>query len=555
MKALLASLKALGPARLAALSAVGFGLLGLLGFLAWRSGADPMALLYADLDMRELGQVTDQLARQHIPYRLAAEGAQILVPEDQVAQARVQLAKAGLPTGGSIGYEIFDRGDGLTVSQFQQQINQARALEGELARTIRAIQGVRGARVHLVLPKREPFARERQEAQASVLLTMAGFSRLDREGIQAVLNLVCAAVPGLKPHNVSIIDSRGGLLVRAGEPAGPAATDASTEEIRRATETRLARAVEEMLERTVGPGHVRAEAAVDMDFDHVQETQEKYDPDGQVVRSSQTVNSNSRTTDASSTVSVQNNLPNADAGKQAATGSQDGRQEETTNYEIGKTVRTLIHEQPQIRRINLAVMIDGVDKAGPDGKPQWEPRPPEELARIASLVRATVGYNEKRGDHVEVVSMRFAAPEEMPLPEARGLFGAALGHADLLRLVQTALFGLVAVVAVFFVLRPMALRLTAFPDRGALDGPADASLLAAPGGGPALPGSAAGSAAQIGGEAGSEAALLDDQSMISIANVEGQLRASSLRRLAALVAKHPDASLGIVRGWMLQEAD
>ncbi len=190
MKALLASLKALGPARLAALSAVGFGVLGLLGFLAWRSGADQMALLYADLDLRELAQVADQLARQHIPYRLAAEGAQILVPEDQVAQARVQLAKEGLPTGGSIGYEIFDRGDGLTVSQFQQQINQARALEGELARTIRAIQGVRAARVHLVLPKREPFARERQEAQASVLLTMAGFSRLDREGIQAVLNLV-----------------------------------------------------------------------------------------------------------------------------------------------------------------------------------------------------------------------------------------------------------------------------------------------------------------------------------------------------------------------------
>jgi flagellar M-ring protein FliF len=548
VKALLASLKGLGPARLAALSAVGFGVLGLLGFLAWRSGADQMALLYADLDLRESAQVADQLARQHIPYRLAAEGAQILVPENQVAQARVQLAKEGLPTGGSIGYEIFDRGDGLTVSQFQQQINQARALEGELSRTIRAIQGVRAARVHLVLPKREPFARERQEAQASVLLTMAGFSRLDREGIQAVLNLVSAAVPGLKPQNVSIIDSRGGMLARAGEPAGPAAAAASTEEIRRATETRLARAVEEMLEHSVGAGHVRAEAAVDVDFDRVNETQEKYDPDGQVVRSSQTVNSNSRTTEASNTVSVQNNLPNADAGKEGTAGSQDGRQEETTNYEIGKTVRTLIHEQPQIRRINLAVMIDGVETDGPDGKPQWSPRPGEELARIASLVRTAVGYNEQRGDHVEIVSMRFAVPDVSPVQGSDGVLGLALGRADMLRLVQTALFGAVAVMALFFVLRPMALRLTAFPERTALDGPADASLLGAPSGPAALPSSDAPPVEGAG-------ALLDDQSMINIASVNGQLRASSIRRIAALVGNYPEASLTIVRGWMLQEAD
>ena len=221
MKALLDGLKALGPARLGAMGAVGLGILGLLATLVLRGGSERMALLYGELDLRESAQVTEQLSRQHIPYRLESQGSQILVPEDQVARARVLLAKEGLPSGGFVGYEIFDRGDGLTANQFQQQMNQSRALEGELGRTIRAIHGVRGARVHLVLPRREPFARERQDAQASVLLTMAGVARLDREGVQAILNLVAAAVPGLRPQNISIIDSRGGMLARAGEPTGP----------------------------------------------------------------------------------------------------------------------------------------------------------------------------------------------------------------------------------------------------------------------------------------------------------------------------------------------
>src|SRR3954453_15093973 len=167
MTAVLEGLKALGPLRLAAMAAVALVCLGLLLYLALRGGGEgPMALLYADLELREAGQVVDQLDKAHISRQLEAGGTRILVPADQVARARVLLAKEGLPSGGSIGYEIFDRADGLTANSFQQAISQTRALEGELARTIRTIQGVRAVRVHLVLPRREPFARERQEAQA-----------------------------------------------------------------------------------------------------------------------------------------------------------------------------------------------------------------------------------------------------------------------------------------------------------------------------------------------------------------------------------------------------
>ncbi len=298
-----------------------------------RGTTDQMALLYGDLDTRDAAQMVDLLGRNHVPYRIAPNGSQIMVPAEQVPDARLMLAKDGLPSGGSVGYEIFDRGDTFAPTDFQQKINETRALEGELVRTIRAIRGVRAARVHLVLPQREPFARDKQDAQAGVLLTMVGAQRLDHEGVQAILNLVAAAVPGLRPQNIAIVDSRGDLLARAGEPVDAAGAALSTEELRHAIELRISRAVEDMLESSLGPGKVRAEATVQMNFDKVNETHESFDPDGQVTRSTQTVNSTSKSTEANSTVSVQNNLPNADAGN-AGTGSQEARQEETTNYEI-----------------------------------------------------------------------------------------------------------------------------------------------------------------------------------------------------------------------------
>ena len=552
MKAVLEGLKALGAARLAAMGVVALGLMGLLAVMVMRAGGnDQMALLYGDLDSREAGQIVEQLNRRHIPYRLGAGGGQILVPADQVPEARMLLAKDGLPSGGSIGYELFDRGDGYLFSDFQQKISETRAMEGELARTIRAIRGIRQARVHLVLPRREAFAREQQEAQASVMLTMAGAQRLDKEGVQAVLNLVAAAVPGLRPRNIAVVDSRGDVLARAGEPVSQVTQAATADDMRRATELRLGRAVEEMLEKTLGPGRVRAEAAVRMNFDRVNETQEKFDPDGQVVRGTQSVNSNSKSTEPNGTVSAQNNLPNADAAAQA-NASQEGRQEETTNYEIGKTVRTIISEQPRIDRISLAVMVDGDAQAGTDGKVAWQPRSAEELERLTTLVKSAIGFDEKRGDHVDVVSMRFVM-EVMAAPENSGLLGFRLEKPDLMRLAQTGLFGLIALLALLLVLRPMVARLTALAPGGA-----GALALERLGG----EGAAAGSGAipAIGGPAGMAAlpapggdARTEDENMVNLSNIEGQMRASSLRRLSDIVNKHPDETLTIMRGWMAQE--
>ncbi len=551
MKALLDGLKALGAARLAALALVGLGTLTLLAMLALHGGSERMAPLYTDLDMRDAAQMAEQLERAHITHQLGGGGTEILVPASRVADARVLLARDGLPSGGTIGYELFDRTDSLTASPAEIDIARTRALEGELARTIRAIRGVRSVRVHLVLPRREPFQRDQQEAQASVLLSMAGATRMDREGVQAVLNLIAAAVPGLKPRNIAVIDSRGDVLARAGAPVGPGGSSLSAAEIRQATELRLSRAVEEMLERSLGPGHVRAEAAVDMNFDQLRETEERYDPDGQVVRSQQSTSDKSKSSEANSSVSVQNNLPNADAGG-GGTGSEDQRQEDTTNYEISKTVRTLVHDEPQIKRVSVAVMVDGTSAAGPDGKPAWHERPQEDIARITALVRSAIGFDEKRGDRVEVVSMRFAGDEDAPV-RAASAFGLPLERADLLHLAQLLLFAVIGLVALLAVLRPMVQRLTmvapaalAAPERAgegqaALAGSSASGALPAPGGVPALP-----------APAGSRAP--DDERMVNLANIEGQMRASSIRKVTELVDKHPDESLAIVRSWMAQEA-
>ncbi len=552
MAALLEGFKSLGVGRLIALVAVAAAMLLILAFLALRGGSsDHMALLYSDVDVREASQIVDQLDKAHIAHEVGPDGTRVSVPASDVPRARLLLAKEGLPSGGSIGYEIFDRGDSLTASQFQQSISQTRAMEGELVRSIRMISGVRGARVHLVLPKREPFSRDRQEAQASVVLTMAGAARMDREGIQSVLNLVASAVPGLRPQNVGIIDSRGNLLARAGDTQTDQAGGFAAE-LRISTEQRLSRAVEDMLERSLGAGRVRVETAVEMNYDQVRETQEKFDPDSKVERSTQNNTSTNKTTEtAPSNVSVANNLPNADAGTGPA-GSQEQRSEETTNFEIGKTTRTVVRDQPLINRISLAVLVDQVAVKGADGNTTWQDRTPDELKRIGALARTAVGFDEKRGDKVEVVSLRFMDADpaaETPKPTVLGL---AVDKADLLKFGQTGLLALVALLALLFVLRPMVMRLTANPALLTEGGTAAAGglTLGGPGQRALTMAGGSGGTLAIAGPDGAEA----DESMVSLGSIEGAIKASSLRQVADLVDKHPEESLAVMRGWMVKEA-
>nr|WP_235961215.1 flagellar basal-body MS-ring/collar protein FliF [Falsiroseomonas selenitidurans] len=549
-------LRQFGPLRLAALAGVGLAVLGLVAMLAMRAAEPPMALLYGDLDPRDAGQMVQALERARIPHRLEAGGAQLLVPESEVPRIRLMLARDGMPSGGSVGYEIFDRGESLTTTPFQQDVNRLRALEGELARTIRGLAGVRTARVHLVLPRREPFTRERGEAQASVVLTMQGAQRLDRDGVQAVLHLVAAAVPGLRPQQVSIVDSRGELLARGGQAlSGPAAA-ATGEELRRNAELRLARAVEDLLERTLGPGRVRAEAAVEMDFDRVQTTEERFDPENQVPRSTQSATESNRSGEAGN-VSVANQLPGAEANA-GGSRSEQQRQEETTNFEIGRSTRNTARDQPVLRRVSLAVLVDGIWEPQPDGAPpRFRERNADELARILSLAKSAVGFNEERGDKVEVVSLRFAEP---PLAEAVSegfsILGQTVPPAVMGRVLESGILALVALAAILLIGKPVANRLVlAIAPPPALAGAAGsigvtitaeeaAALAQANGGQVPLGPDGTPLLAQDGSPA------TEEDAMVQLAKVEGEMRASALAALMEMVEKNPDAAVTVVRRWL-----
>ena len=560
MNVLLQSLKTLGPLRLFALGIVTLATLGFLLTISVRAPHERMSLLYADLDFREVGRISDVLDRQHIPTQLMADGSQIFVASDQVMHARVLLAKEGLPSGGSIGYEIFDRSDGFAANAFQQRINQLRALEGELARTVRTIAGVRAARIHLVLPTREPFARTAAEATASVMIETNGAGRLDRESVAAITNLVAAAVPGLKPQAISVVDNRGTLLARPQDDAGVGPRLEHVEDMRRQMETRTQRAVEAMLERSLGAGRVRVTAAIDVDYEQVREQQERFDPDGQVLRSTQSNTSTNRTTEQAAATSVQNNLPNADASGTGGAGSQEQKQDEVSNFEIGKSVRTTTRDQPTIKRISLAVLVDGTETRGADGVVAWRARTPEELEQIQRLVKSAVGFDAKRGDQIDIVNMQFAKTEDASaVPASAGLLGSGLERADLIDLARPIAVAVIALLALMFVLRPMMLRLTALPTGGdalalgqGMGGTLTRTVDAA--GRPMLDAAARnGGPAALGFDGGGDAGgadMTEEDSLVHVANIEGQLRSSSVRKITALAEKHPDETLAIVRAWM-----
>ena len=563
------TIRKLGPMRLAAMAVVAAGILAFFIYLTSRLATPQLSLLYGELDSRDSGQIVSRLDQMDMSYRLGGSGEQIFVPGDQVGRLRIAMAEEGLPSGGSIGYEIFDRAEGLGTTNFVQNINHLRALEGELARTIRSIGQVKQARVHLVLPRRELFSRERQTPSAAIVLTMRGNNRLERQQVQAIQHLAAAAVPGLQPSMVSIVDNMGTLLARGASKDDPQSAATTAEEMRASYESRLGRTIEELIERTVGPGNVRAEVSAEMDFDRITENVETYDPDGQVVRSTQTVEESSDSVDGqgAAAVSAGNNLPDSNLpglGDGTTQQSRSARTEETVNFEISRTVKTYVREAGLVRRLSVAVLVNGSFTENADGELVYQPRPAEELEQIKNLVRSAVGYNPDRGDTLEVVNLRFSAVETSPAMETTTDF-LGFGRAELMRVVELLVLGVLAVLVLLLVVRPLIGRV--------LDG----SLSAGGGGGEMLPDPTGGrvalagpagmgaKAAGVGGLAAppQAQASLEDHStditkeieqMIDLNMVEGRVRASSIKQIGEIIEKHPSEAVSIVRSWLYADS-
>ena len=548
MDNLLSTFKSLGTVRLAAIGGVAIGLIVFFIFLTSRLGGNDMTLLYGELDQSDSSKIVSKLESLNVPYEIRGDGQQVFVPSQQVLRLRMQMAEEGLPTGGSIGYEIFDKSDSLGTTNFVQNVNLLRALEGELSRTIRSISQVDEARVHLVMPKRELFSRQEQKPSASVVLKTRGAGQLNKAQVLAIQHLVAAAVPRLEPERISIIDSRGRLLARAGgDSEGGAILATNADEMRLAYEERLTRQIEELVEQSVGFGKVRAQVTAEMDFDRITTNTEAYDPDGQVVRSTQTVEENAQSSEADNqnTVTVANNLPDADPNAGGpGTGSQSNRTEETVNYEITRTVKNHVREAGTTRRISVAILVDGIYADGADGKRAYTERDKAELDKIELLVKSAIGYNEQRGDTVEVVSMRLRALEGTEVSEKPPLFG--LTKSDLFRIAEIFVLAVVGILVILLVVRPLVARtLDALPS--ALEIAKEQALLSDQSeDSPALEGPAG---TGISGNFEEE----EDQ-LINLDQVDGRVKASTLKKISEIVDRHPEETVGILRQWMYQES-
>ena len=542
----------LGVVRLATLAIVAALSVGFFVFLTSRIATPGFGLLYGDLDAKDSGQIVQKLEASGVAYQLKGDGTTIMVPLDQVARVRMLMADEGLPHGGSIGYEIFDKTDAFGTSSLVENVNQLRALEGELERTISAINLIGSARVHLVLPRREIFTRERQQPSASIVVKLRGAVHLSPQQVGAIQHLVASAVPDLTPERVAVVDTNGNLLARGGGDAD-ALAGGNAEEMRVNYENRLGRKLEELVERSVGPGKARVDVHVDMDFDRVTTNSESYDPNGQVVRSTQTVTESNDSNQGGATqgVSVANNLPNAQAAAPTASSdrSRGSRNEETTNYEISKTVRSQVSEAGQVKRQSVAVLVDGTYMTGADGGRKYAPRTADELKQLTALVRSAIGYDEKRGDAVDVENLPFAPVDE---PQSTGpslIMG--FDKPDVLHMGETLILAVVAVLVILLVIRPLVARV--FDGGAAGGGPRELGrLLGGPAGTAALP------APSGGGGGGAMTAHRQQQQqadgeMIDMGQVEGRVAASSLKKVSEIVEKHPEEALSIVRSWMYQD--
>ncbi len=541
MDTFLQTLRNLGPMRLAIMGAVVLGLIAFFIYLTTRLATPQMSLLFAELDPSEATRINSFLQGQNIPYDARKNGTEIHVSSDKVASLRISLAEQGLPNGGSIGYEIFDSADALGSTNFVQNVNLVRALEGELARTIGSIGSVRAARVHLVMPRRELFSREKQNPSASIVLKMKSAGRLDREQVAAVQHLVAAAIPGLTPSRISVVDDKGSLLARGFEEEGDLGNmSAKADERRRSYQNRLARTVEELIERAVGYGKVRAEVQAAMNFDRISTTKEEYDPDGQVVRSTQTIEENASSSEAEpQPVSVVTNLPDGggDTGETASAASSENRVDETVNYEISKTVTNHVIDSGIVEKLSVAVLVDGTYTVDEDANRTYQARPDKEMEQIANLVRSAIGFNSERGDTIEVINMKFAGAEE-EIDEPLVLF-FGLDKNDMLRMAEILVLSIVAILVILLVVRPLLTR--AFEAIPMAATAAEGRLLADEGvGRPAIAGPPDG---------------MDDEfeELIDIDRVEGRVKASSVKKVGEIVEKHPSEALAIIRSWMYQD--
>ncbi|WP_417487326.1 flagellar basal-body MS-ring/collar protein FliF [Maricaulis sp.] len=548
MNALFEQFRAFGAGRLTAIFGLAAGVAAALMYFSGAMGGASQSLLYSGLDPSEAVATSQLLDQANIPYEIREGGSAIYVAREQVDEARVRVASNGPLSGASVGYEIFDQQDSFGQTSFVQNLNAKRATEGELARTIQSLNYVSAARVHLNLPERRLFSRDQQAPTAAVTISTNG--RLNSEQVRVIRNIV-ASSSGIAPTGVSIADDRGRQLASGsdGQSAGSMLMDERRGEI----EAQLRQNILDIVEGVVGAGAARVQVNAELNRQSITQSSETYDPEGQVVRSRERGEDLSNDQDGASQnrVSASENLPDAGEGAGAdGAGSRSNREStsERVNYEISSTTRTEIIEAGAINRLSVAVAVDGVLETAEDGTVTWRERPQSEIDRIEALVRSAMGFVSEPGarqDLLTVSQIEFARTD--PLLGTPATSGMSFSKSDIMRVAEIGVMFITALLIIFLVARPLVKGASgvAMPQGLALAG---AGMDGAVGGAPsptALPSQPNRPAAlpAAGGNAGR-----DDS--IDIEKIDGQVKASSLKKVANIVESHPEESISILRTWL-----
>jgi flagellar M-ring protein FliF len=409
-------------------------------------------LLYANLHENDAAPVVNWLKSQKIPYQLKNDGKNIWIPSDKLYETRLNLASNGLPNGGGIGFEVFDK-QSFALTDYVQKVNYTRALQGELARTISSLAPVENARVHLALPEKSLFKNEQKQATASVIITLAQGRSLDKKQVQGIIHLVAGSVPGLEPEHVTVIGSNGVILESGKTEDKDKLLSVEMLAYQQEVEHRLEIQAQDLLDKTMGKDKAMVRVSASLDFAKVEKTQELFDAEEPVIRSEQVNQESSGSQTSGGIPGVQSNLQGNSSTPAAASEAPSSKTSRTTNYEISKTISKTINPVGSITKLSVSILI--ADKIIPakDNQPgRTEPRSAEELKSLETMVSTALGLLPDRGDQINILSMPFT---EQPVEAlAMGTAPSTLLY-QYLPAAKIALIPIVALLFYFFLLRPI----------------------------------------------------------------------------------------------------
>jgi flagellar M-ring protein FliF len=507
--------------RMIILIALAGSIAGLIAVILWTQQPD-MQVLFTNLNPEDAAGIVDKLKETKVPYETTGGGTTVLVPSAQVHDLRLQLATQGLPHGGGVGFEIFDRSS-MGMSDFVQKLNYRRALQGELARTIAQMPEIERARVHLATPERRLFGNDDNRARASIVVSLRNGQALAKTQVNGIVHLVASSVEGLQVKDVTVVDGHGRLLSSAtGGDDTAAGLTGSQLEYQRTVEKDIETRIQTMLERIVGQNKAVVRVSSVLDFRKVETTEERYDPNGQVVRSEQRGQEKSNGVNGVSggVPGVQSNIPPATDQEPAQTSSSSNQtKNETVNYEISRTVSRIVESSGSIKQLSVAVLVDGIyegAKASADGTPsadqakKYVARSEEDMKRIEEIVKKAMGYSAERQDQVQVTNVQFDIGTEEP--SAQGVEAAAESTNPFIPYLRYGVGGVFFLLILFMVVRPL---LSMLGTTGASSGHGNT---------PALP--------------------------ASVSQVEAALEGKPRSQLVDMARSNPDSTAVVVKQWL-----